>query len=79
MGRRPINDQPMTTAERKARSRRQQYDAHATILEEAAREAADWRKCLANGRTGATDRDIQAGFEHLEALIAEALLSIPRD
>lgn len=78
MGRKAINAEPMTPAERKARSRTNALGELVGQLELAAREAAQWRQCMAAGRGAVTDRDIQAGFEAVSMHIAAALLAVPR-
>jgi hypothetical protein len=78
MGRRPINAEPMTAAQRKTRSRANALGELVGQLELAAREAAQWRECMASGRGAVTDRDIQAGFEAVSMHIAAALLAVPR-
>lgn len=76
-GRKPIGDRPMTTAERKARSRANILGALRVDLDEAARLARDWRECMERGRPGATDKDIESGFAEIAQWIARAQLNVP--
>lgn len=77
-GRPVIGDRPMTAAERKARSRANAVAELDGKLAAAERLASEWRRCMADGRPGATDADIQAAFAEIALQIAAARLAIPR-
>jgi len=78
MPRTPIYDAPMSTAERKARSRANALGHLDAQLDLAERLAADWRRCVEEGRPGATNQDIRDAFAEIGIMIARARLSIPR-
>lgn len=79
MGRKAINGQPMTVAERKARSRALALGSAVGELELAARELRDWR-LYAQERSQVGDEwgEVAAGLEQLGLTVARAMLSLPR-
>lgn len=78
MPRTPIYDAPMTTAERKARSRANALGHLDAQLDLAERLAADWRRCIDEGRPGANLQDLREALAEIGIMIARARLSIPR-
>lgn len=78
MPRPPIGDRPMTAAERKAKSRASLLARLDDQLASAERLAAQWARCMQEGRPGATDADIQAAFSQLAVHLAAARLTAPR-
>jgi hypothetical protein len=77
MGRPSIHGEPMTAAQRKARSRANALGEVAGLLEMIEREAGQWRRCIAAGRPGATDADIAAGFAELSLWASNARNALP--
>ena len=77
-GRPAIHGEPMTAAQRKARSRALTLGALTVDLESAGRLASEWVDCMERGRPGATDADILEGFKELRQWIARAQLHVPQ-
>lgn len=78
MPRRPINDRPMTPAERKARSRALQLGAVDGQLMIAERDLSLLVRSLKDGAPGMNLTDIRAQIEDALIHVSGARLSLPR-
>lgn len=62
----------------KAKTRATAADALRIDLDQAAKLANEWARCMERGRPGATDQDIESAFKEIALWIARAQLHQPR-